>query len=62
MQAFMRQLDIDYDASFTCPVCIELPHDQQVFIADGKSMGLNKATFKDYVPPVNGTCRIKEPM
>lgn len=53
IQAFMHLLRLDFNRLFNCPICSMLPHDQQVFLLDGKEMGINHVHFKPYKPPVN---------
>jgi hypothetical protein len=48
---FIKLLDLDYERCFTCPVCLELPHDELVLIIDGKEMGMNRALVKLYIAP-----------
>jgi hypothetical protein len=49
--AFMRALDVDYEALFTCPICSRLDHSQQAIIIDGAVSGINRARVADYIPP-----------
>lgn len=51
MLEFIKALDIDYDASFRCPICSKLSHDKMVLIMDGKEMGLKKSLAKPYISP-----------
>ena len=53
MLEFIRLIDVDYAKAFTCQLCAQLPHDQLVFIIDGKEMGMNRAMSKPYVPPAS---------
>lgn len=43
--AFLLLLDVPYDL-FGCPCCSRLPHDKQIIIADGISIGFPKAQAK----------------
>jgi len=52
IQAFVRKLDIDYDAGFKCPICYILGPENLVLILDGKAMGLLRSIFKEYQAPV----------
>jgi hypothetical protein len=53
MMAYLGALDIDYEASFSCPICQKLPHSAQVVIVDGKAMGLPRVFAQAYTPPVD---------
>ena len=47
LEAFIKLLDMDYDACYRCPVCSELPVEEQVYIIDGKAMGFQWDLMKD---------------
>lgn len=49
--ACMDNMDINYEQSFSCPICSELPHESTVIIMDGKEMGILSRTAKACVPP-----------
>lgn len=42
LEAFIGLLDVDYDHCFSCPICSQLPAEDQVFIIDGKCMGFRR--------------------
>lgn len=53
MLAFLRKLDVDYFMAFQCPICKHLPHEELVFVADGKELGHLKSLAVPYTPPVD---------
>lgn len=44
--AFISMLDVDYAHCFSCPICSQLPLQQQVYIIDGKAMGFQRSLMK----------------
>jgi hypothetical protein len=59
---FIGNIDIDFDASFTCPVCSKLPARDQVLIVDAKTIGHHKTlkTLRNVVDePVPGVDVLK---
>lgn len=64
IEAFLDLIDIDYEDCFTCPVCSQLPTQDQVYIIDGKCMGFRRESLVDHdnsntrqetVPTIPGT-------
>ena len=49
--AFIRLLDIEYQALFSCPICTTQGPKDLTLIADAKAMGLNRTLAKPYVLP-----------
>ena len=47
LTAFINLLEVDYDDCFTCPVCSQLPIDQQMYVIDGKAMGFRADLMKE---------------
>jgi len=39
---FINSLDVDYTKGFSCPICSQLPAEEQILVMDGKTMGLCK--------------------
>ena len=54
LEAFIQILDVDYGDCFTCPICSQLPLDQQMYIIDGKAMGFRWDLMEDEAPQTQG--------
>lgn len=52
LHAFIQLLDIDYKAGYGCPVCTNLPPEDQVVCMDGKDLGFPRNRTRDYGTPV----------
>ena len=55
MLAFLRLLDVDYPALFTCPICSHTPHNQLILTVDGKEMGMQRVQARPYLAPADHT-------